>query len=207
MASGKEGLSSKFGHWTALYAIYLFLAGWSYIRYYFTAFGVDAGWLDLGLNDTIAQGFSVLFGTGWLLSLVYLAVFLLSVIVEFFSDAHSRGVNTFTVCVLVILFPVTFFVARYAGVTQANKDRSGKTSLPTITFAVERCAYRGKVVYVKAEAIYVFNLAYLDTPAKSVTCPFDLAGASPDVPQLWLLRSSELKDIRIVHYQKEVKPW
>jgi hypothetical protein len=52
---------------------------------------------------------------------------------------------------------------------------------------------RGKVVYVKAEALYIFDLAYLGEPGKGVLCPFDLAGASPDVPQLWLMRSSDLR--------------
>jgi hypothetical protein len=191
----------------ALYAVYLFLAGWAYLRYYFSVFGVNAGWLDLGVNDTIAQGFSVLFGTGWPLSVVYLIVFLLSLGIEVFWVTHGKKVDTFVVCVLVLLFPVTFWVARYAGVIQANKDRSDKTSLPTITFAADKCAYRGKVVYIKAEALYVFDLSYLEMPTNGVVCPFDLTGASPEVPQLWLMRSSDLKDVRVIHYQKEVKPW
>jgi len=88
----KEGLSAKFGHWTALYAAYLFLAGWAYLRHYFEVFGVDTGWLDIGLSDTIAQGFSVLFGRGWPLSLVYLVIFLLSLALEVFWVNRSRKI-------------------------------------------------------------------------------------------------------------------
>jgi hypothetical protein len=53
----KDSLASKFGHWTALYAAYSFLAGRSYLKYYFGVFGVDTGWLDLGSNDTMEWGF------------------------------------------------------------------------------------------------------------------------------------------------------
>jgi hypothetical protein len=206
-AADKEGLSAKFGHWTALYAAYLFLAGWAYLRYYFAVFGVDAGWLDLGVNDTVARGFSVLFGTGWCLSVVYVSIFLLSLVLEVFCVNHSRKLNALVACVSVLLFPVTFWVAEYAGVGQANKDRGAKTSLPTITFAAGKCSYRGKVVYVKAEALYIFDLTYLEEPGKCVVCPFDLTGASPEVPQLWFVRSGDLKDVRVIHYQKEAKPW
>jgi hypothetical protein len=204
---GKEGLSAKFGHWTALYAAYLFLAGWAYLRHYFEVFGVDAGWLDVGVNDTVAQGFSVLFGRGWPLSLIYLLIFLLSLALEVFWINGTRKLNAGVAFVLVLLFPLTFWVARCAGIGQANRDRGDKTSLPTITFAAGPCGYRGKVVYVKGESLYVYNLAYLEEPEKPAACPFNLKDASPSVPQLWLLRSGDLKDVRVVHYEKEAKPW
>lgn len=223
VAGGEEGLSTKFGHWTALYAAYLFLAGWAYLRHYFEVFGVDTGWLDFGLNDTIAQGFSVLFGTGWPLSLIYLVIFILSLALEVFWVNNSRKVNAGAACFLVLLFPVTFWVARCAGVKQANTDRGDKTSLPTITFAAGSCGYRGKAVYVKGESLYIYNLAYLGMdigstkavpkstnppPVKPIACPFDLGESSEvKVPELWLMRSGDLKDVRIVHYEKEAKPW
>ena len=203
----KEGFSAKFGHWTALYAAYLFLAGWAYLRYYFEVFGVDTGWLDLGLNDTIAQGFSVLFGKGWQLSLVYLVIFLLSLALDVFWVNSTRKLSAGVACALILLFPVTFLVARCAGIGQANRDRGDKTSLPTIAFTAGPCGYRGKVVYVKGESLYIYNLAYLGEPGKSVVCPFILSDVSPQVPQLWLVRSGDLKDARLVHYEKEAKPW
>lgn len=205
--STNESLSSKFAHWTALYAAYLFLAGWAYLRYYFAVFGVNAGWLDLGFNDTVAEGFTVLFGAGKCLSIVYLFIFIVSLVLEVFCVKQSRKINAVVASILVLLFPVIFEIARYAGISQANKDRGDKTSLPTITFVADQCSYRGKVVYLKAEAFYIFRLEYLVEPKKTVVCPFDLTGVSPDVPQLWLVRSSDLKDVRVIHYQKETKPW
>jgi hypothetical protein len=154
----KDSLASKLGHWTGLYAAYLFLAGWSYLKYYFGVFGVDTGWLDLGLNDTMAQGFSVLFGSGVFLSIVYVVVFLLSVAVEAFPRNRSRLMDMEIPLFLVFLFPVTYGIARRAGIGQANVDRGDKPSLPTLVFTAGSCDYRGKLVYLKSELFYVSNL-------------------------------------------------
>jgi hypothetical protein len=217
----KENLSGKFGHWTALYAAYLFLAGWAYLRRYFEVFGVDVGWLDFGFNDTIAQGFSVLFGKGRSLSVVYLAIFLVSLGIELFWVNRSQWVDASLAFGLVLFFPLTFWVAGCTGISQANTDRSDKTSLPTITFAAGPCGYRGKAVYVKGESLYIYDLDYLAAETgnpsvapnnkrpteKPVVCPFDLGESSEvHVPELWLMRSGDLKDVRIVHYEKEAKP-
>jgi hypothetical protein len=202
----KEGLATKFGHWTAVYGAYLFLAGWSYLKFYFRVFGVDTSWLDLGFNETIARGFSVLFGTGAYLSIIYLVVFVVSVCVEVFSKSRNRFLETAIPLFLVTLFPATYFVARLAGIEQANSDRGNQTSLPTLTFAAAACDYGGKLVYVKGELFYIYNLAYLSASQSSAPCPFDVTNASQTVPQVWIVRSQELKDIRLVHYQKEAKP-
>src|ERR1700682_1667142 len=85
-STDKESLSSKFPRWTALYAAFLFLAGWSYLRNYFRVFGIDVGWLELGVNETVAQGFSTLFGSGIWLSAAYLVIVLLSLLFEVFSS-------------------------------------------------------------------------------------------------------------------------
>jgi hypothetical protein len=221
----KEGLSTKFGHWTALYAAYLFLAGWSYLKYYFGVFGVNTGWLDFGFNDTIAEGFSVLFGAGALLSVVYLSIFLLALFLEVFGKTRSRSADALVPLCLVLLFPVAYGVARHAGIRQANTDRGDNTSLPTIAFTAGSCDYRGKLVYIKSDLLYIYNLAYQPSMAKLTSsdssgaalpkaglrsspgkCPFDLADVSPLVPQLWLARSGDLKEVKVIHYAKEAKP-
>jgi hypothetical protein len=201
----KDGLATKLGHWTALYAAYLFLAGWAYLRSYFGVFGIDTGWLDLGLNDTVAHGFTVLFGTGAALSFVYLTILLLSFGIEVFFVKRGRGVDLGVVFCLVAIFPVTFWLARAAGINQARIDRGDKTSLPTIDFVAGACTYKGKLVYVKGEAFYVHEMTYLVQPKGPESCPFNLDGVSPTVPQLWLVRSGDLKDVRVIHYAKETK--
>lgn len=203
-SADKEELSAKFGHWMALYTAFLFLAGFSYLKYYFRVFGVDTGWLEFGFNDTLASGFSVLFGSGALLSLVYLGVFLLTLICEVFYERRSRIVDALVPVLLVLLFPVTYQVARCAGIQRANNDRGSTTLLPTIAFTAGRCDYSGKLVYIKGDQFYVAGLAYLPSSAKQTSCPFDLTDASK-VPQLWLLRSSDLNDVRVIHYEKEAK--
>jgi hypothetical protein len=145
VAQEKEGLSAKFGHWIALYAAYLFLAGWSYSKGYFKLFGIDTGWLDLGFNDTVARGFTVLFDAGMWLSVIYLVIFLLSLIVEVIKRESSRIVNAVVAVLLVLFFPCVYGIAFKAGVQAASGDRSDKSKLPTITFTAGPCDYRGKL--------------------------------------------------------------
>jgi hypothetical protein len=189
----------------ALYAVYLFLAGWAYLRYYFRVFGIDTGWLGVGFNDTVADGFSVLFGPGVYLSLIYLVVFLATVVVDLWTKL-KRSAQTIVAILLVMLFPMTFYAARRAGIEQANIDRGDRTSLPTIAFTAGGCDYRGKLVYIQSESLYLYNLTYSVNPPKNASCPFDLAGTTPAVPMLWIVRLSDLKDVTVLHYQKEAKP-
>jgi hypothetical protein len=168
-------------------------------------FGIDTGWLDLGFNDTIAQGFSVLFGKGALLSVVYLSIFLLTLLLEVSGKKRSRIASALMLLCLVLLFPIAYGVARHAGTRQANTDRGDSTSLPTIAFTAGSCDYRGKLVYLKGDLFYIYNLAYQPGSGKP-TCPFDLKGVSPLVPQLWLARSGDLKEVKVIHYLKETKP-
>jgi len=200
-----EALWAKFGHWMALYAAYLFLAGWAYLMYYFRVFGIDASWLGVSFNDAVADGFSVLFGPGVYLSLIYLAVFLATLVVDLWTKLKRWG-QTIVAILLVILFPMTFYAARRAGIRQANIDRGDLTSLPTIVFTAGECAYRGKLVYIQSEALYLYDLTYSVQPAKNTSCRFDLAGTTPPVPMLWIVRLADLKDVTVVHYQKEAKP-
>lgn len=197
----KEGLSAKFGHWIALYAAYLFLAGWSYLKGYFKIFGIDTGWLDLGFNDTVARGFAVLFDAGKWLSIIYLVIFLLSMIVEVLSRKSSRIVNALVAVLLVFFFPCIYRIAGNAGIQNAEADRRDRSKLPTITFTAGSCDYRGKLVYIKSDLFYISNLAYLPSESSLSPCPFDLTGASGQIPQLWLVHSSELKDVRVMFYK------
>jgi hypothetical protein len=222
-------IATRFEYWFAIYAVYLFLAGWTYLDYYFAVFGASAGWLEFGLNDTLARGFTVLFGTGAWMSVVYLIVLLVSLIVEIFLTGSGRLVSTVATLLLVIMFIPTYCIARHAGIRQANIDRGSTTMLPTVTFSDKKCTYRGDLLYAKGGLLYVHNLVnVLDATATdgmnsaatkgtvqaetkpSATsipkCPIEVGKSSGMIPQLWLVRLEGLEDVRIVHYQKEVRP-
>jgi hypothetical protein len=106
--------------------------------------------------------------------------------------------------VLVVFFPVTYCVARYAGVDQASTDRGSRSTLATLAFTAGSCDYEGKLVYVKGDSLYVHQLKYLPSSTKSASCPFDPIGSDNDVPQLWLVRLSDIKDARIIHYGRKI---
>ncbi len=201
-----DSLLAKFAHWATLYAAYLYLAGWGYLRTYYHVFGVGGSSLDIGFNDTLAQGFAVLFGSGWALSLIYVVVFGLSVVVEMTALGRRTLLRTALPTILVAFFPVTYLFATRAGIDRANIDRGQHTTLPSMAFTAGTCAYNGKLVHLKGDLLYVYNLAYLGVPHCCDGCPLDLSNTSPSVPQLWLIRAADIRDVRVIHYAKEVAP-
>ncbi len=199
----KEGLSAKFGHWMAMYAAYLFLAGWGYLTAYFAVFGMERGSVEFGFEDTIAEGFSLLFGRGAWLSLVYVTILVLALLIEVTLKKPGRFVDAGVILCLVLFFPLTYVIATRAGTSQAKIDRGPRTTLPTIAFTAPPCTYRGKLVLVKGELLYIYDLHYLPSTRKAEGCPFELPdAATPSVPQLWLVRQADLKDTRVIHYGK-----
>lgn len=212
----KESIAGKFGHWFAIYGAYLFLAGWSYLDYYFKVFGIDSRFLDIGFNDIVATGFAVLFGTGKWLSLIYLGILTVSLVMEIFIEEKSRARDMAAATLLVFLFIPTYLSSREAGREQANTDRGKGTKLATIEFNEKACSYRGKLLYVKGELLYVHDLKDItgdDAKKKTESqklrkerCPIELDSEPSPVPQLWLVRASDLSDVRVIHFEQEAKP-
>jgi hypothetical protein len=172
-------------------------------------FGVSAERLEFGANDTLARGFTVLFGAGRWLSVAYLVVLIVSLSVEIFWTSGGRILSTVASLVLVIMFIPTYYIARGAGIRQANTDRGSSTTLPTITFSDKKCTYRGDLLYAKGELLYVHNLVKVAddatdskpgaTPASK--CPIEVGEEAGKIPQLWFVRLGDLEDVRIVHYK------
>jgi len=52
--------------------VFTFLAGWTYLDFYFAVFGINAKTLAFGLNDVITRGFTAVFDAGVWLSILYL---------------------------------------------------------------------------------------------------------------------------------------
>jgi hypothetical protein len=212
--ANSDGIAGKFAAWIAVYGIYLFFAGWTYLDFYFAVFGISAKWLEWGLNDIIARGFTVLFDAGAWLSFVYLGVFGISLIVE--ALKKSSGISYAVVTILLAAgFIPTYLIAKSAGISRANIDRSDKTTLASITFTEKACSYRGKLVYLKGETLYVYRLIRLadsDAPRKKAnrTCPIEIGTSDqlvePSVPQVWMIHTNDLEDVRIDHFDKEAKP-
>ena len=214
----KEALSAKFARWFTLYAAFLFLAGWSYQESYFNVFGVDTTWLEFGVNDTIAKGFSVLFGAGVWLSWLYMVVFLLSAIEELLST-RSRVIDSVVVLSLLLLFPLFYLQATKVGRTQANIDRGLQSGLPVVTFSSGSCDYEGKLFYVKGDLLYVYEMHRIPEsqssvkdsesaagPTQSMSCPFEVATTAGPIPQLFLARLADLQDVRVTYSPTEVAP-
>ena len=151
-AAKSEGIASKLGAWIVIYGIYLFLAGWTYLDYYFAIFGINAKWLKFELNDVIARGFTVLFDAGAWLSIVYVIVLGISLIVEIFKKKSGSGYAVVAIGLVIGFFP-TYCISKHAGMESAKKDRGPTSTLATITFTQKGCTYRGKLVYINGETL------------------------------------------------------
>jgi hypothetical protein len=204
LSGDTAGLAARFAHWMALYAAYLFVAGWTYLDHYFRVFGISPRWLELGVDDTVTRGFAVLFGAGQALTWIYLTALAIAILVEYFFPARSRPINTAAAIALVLLFVPTYLVSRRAGISAANTDRSDKTTLPTVTFAQQQCSYKGKLVYLRNDTLFVSTLQQIE-PSSTGPCPIAPPAGMGGVPQLWLLRSTDLQDVRVTHYDKEAR--
>ena len=212
-----DSIAGKLGAWIAVYGFYLFLAGWTYLDFYFAVFGINAKTLEFGLNDVIARGFTVLFDAGAWLSIVYLIVLGISVLVEALKK-DSGVIYAFTAIILAVGFIPTYLIAKSAGVSRANQDRSEQTTLAHISFIEKSCSYQGKLVFIKSETLFINNLRpFPDGNATGPSCPIALKSKTElekdqidknhqQIPQLWMLRTGDLQDIRIEHYQQKVEP-
>ena len=208
-SSKAETLAGRLGPWLGIYVAYLFFAGWTYLDFYFAVYGINAQWLDLGVNDVIARGFVVLFDGGIWLSSVYLLILLLSLIADVLGMSN-RLLNVILVFLLAIGFIPTYFIAKNAGVASANIDRSGQTHLASITFSDGGCVYRGDLVYLKGDALYVNDLKLVSSsdhsPSTGHACHIQVVAETSEIPQLRLIRLTEIQDVRVVHYSREVRP-
>ncbi len=202
-----DGIAGKFGAWIAVYAIYLILADWTYLDSYFAVFGINAKSLEFGLDDVLARAFTVLIDAGFLLSIVYLAVFGVSVIVEAFKK--DSGISYVITAILIVAgFVPTYYIAKSAGRDRANTDRGDRTKLAHLSFIEKGCSYHGKLVYLKGDTLYVYNLRpFPDNRAPGPNCPIALPDKEHQstIPQIWIIRNSELEDVRIDQYAKEAQ--
>src|SRR5712692_7436112 len=74
-----------------VYAVYVFIAGWTFSDYYFRYFGVNPKWLDLDFHDSLTKGFTILFGGGGArLACLYLLMVMVPLMSEGLHEVGNR---------------------------------------------------------------------------------------------------------------------
>jgi hypothetical protein len=167
-----------------VYAVYVFIAGWTFFDYYFRYFGVSPKWLDIAFHDTLTKGFTILFGGGglklWLVYGLMLAVPLLA------ERKHNLIRRFLLISALVAILPLIYCISREVGINQAKIDKSSQSSLPTVSFIVNKHQYRGYLLFVRNGMYFVHNVDQKD---------------ESEVQEVSIFRAEEVSDIRIVEFK------
>jgi len=165
MSDNDSGLLPLIAKLLPVYAIYVFVSGWAFWDYYFRYFGTDPRWLDIGFNDTLMKGFTVLFsdekhisasfleGAG-LLWLVYIALFLITLIVLQTIQSQVRS-RLLIASLLAILLFFVYCISRSAGENRARQDSGDSTRLPTIVFTIGNSSYHGKLLALRNGTYFI----------------------------------------------------
>jgi hypothetical protein len=194
----KGGLISTASKLLALYAVYVFISGWSFLDYYYRYYGVDTRWLDLTTYDILIKGFTVLFTGGWPLWPLYILLIALPLIAERKVPNRIWSVLAITVVLLLILLGV-YLVSRAAGERMAQIDKSDKTTLPSVIFRskITRLQYHGKLLGFRSGTYFIHGLALV--PGQQ-SAPLDVS-ETPLALELSMLRSEDISDVTIGEHQ------
>lgn len=175
-----------------VYAVYVFIAGWTFSDYYFRFFGVNPRWLDIAFHDTLTKGFTILFsGKGTALWSVYLLMATAPVLSEGLHSLKSHPkvrvvLELILILGLIGILPLIYWVARDVGISQARMDKGIQSTLPTISFRANKNSYTGHLLFLKNNIYYIHDVNNGD-PSK--------------VQELSIFRAEEVSDIRIIEFQ------
>lgn len=134
--AGTEGLMAKLAQLSALYAVYLFISGWTFFDYYYREFAIDPRWLDLPLQEILMKGFTILFTGGWWLWPIYLFMIVGTLIVDEIPAIRRRSpARPLVAAILFVALIGVYFASRAAGSGQAQVDKGDSSRLPLMTFS------------------------------------------------------------------------
>jgi len=103
--------------------------------------------------------------------------------------------------------------SRHVGIDEANTDRDSRTRLSTVLFTSGPCKFHGKLVALSGEVLYAQDIVADEMSVGSREKTADGGGveplcksSTPDVPQLSVIRIGDVKDLRVLHYERQAKP-
>jgi len=186
-----DGILSNVVKLLPVYAVYVFIAGWTFSDYYFRYFGVSPRWLDIAFHDTLTKGFTILFGGGGLkLWLVYGLMLAVPLVAEGSRELNHnlirKVLEIILIVALAVILPLIYWISREAGINQAKIDKGSQSLLPTVSFTVNKHQYRGHLLFVRNGTYFVHNVDQKD---------------ESEVQEVSIFRAEELSDITIVEFK------
>lgn len=197
---------SKVSGLVGLYAIFVFIAGWTYFNAYYSSFGFYARWLDLSATEILTKGFVILFEKhGKWLWLIYVFVLVVPILFEVFKRLRNKMFIQFVMAmVLLACLPLTYYIAKSAGLAAASINQSEETNLPYVQF-VTKCGYfSGRLLFAKDHALYIHDLTQDKRTGTDALCP-ELSPKVHGTHFLYIFRVEDVSTIEILERQLEVE--
>jgi len=175
-----------------LYAVYVYIPGWTFYDYYFRYFGVNPKWLDIELHDTLTRGFAILFAGGKELWWVYLPMVAAPIVAESLRGLQNHPILKrtleYVLVVLLVSIPfATYCISRDVGIRQAKLDKSDHSTLPTVSFTANKHFYRGNLLFFRNGTYFIHNLNEKGEPRR--------------VQEVSIFRTEEVSDMKIVEFE------
>lgn len=187
-----SGLLSNVVKLLPVYAVYVFIAGWTFNDYYFRYFGVNPKWLDIAFHDTLTKGFTILFAGGGLkLGLLYALMIGVPLVAEGSLELQKHNririvLKIILIAALTAILPLIYWISRAAGINQAKTDKGSQSTLPTVSFTSNKHQYRGHLLFMKSGTYFVHNVDEKD---------------ESEVQELSIFRAEDVSDIRVVEFK------
>jgi hypothetical protein len=143
-----------------LYAVFVFISGWTYFDAYYSSFGIYARWLDLSVTETLTKGFFILFEQhGRFLWFIYVFVVVVPVIFEVVPRFKTHIKSQVIIAAIMLAYlPATYFISRRAGLAAASTNQGSDTNLPIIRFNTKCGMFSGRLLFIKDHDLYIHDL-------------------------------------------------
>lgn len=162
---------SKISSLIGLYAVFVFVSGWTYLDFYYRTFGVYTRWLDIPLAETLTKGFVILFEGGRLLWVIYVFVLVVPVLFEVIPKLRSRiFAQIVAACLMLTCLPATYLISRSVGSKSGLVNQGASTALADIRFGTDCGLYLGKLLFVKDGAYYIHDARLIKEYKSSSDC-------------------------------------
>lgn len=184
-----------------LYAVFVFISGWTYFDAYYSSFGIYARWLDLSVTETLTKGFLIVFEQhGRLLWLIYVFVVVVPVIFEVAPrfKTHIKS-QIIVAAIMLACLPATYFISRRAGLSAASTNQGNNTHLPFIRFNTKCGMFSGRLLFIKDHDLYIHDLTQ-DNEVKTNGC-FVLSQKERGNHFLYIYRLEDVKEVEIIERQ------
>jgi hypothetical protein len=199
-ATSPGTIVGKISGLVGLYAVFVFISGWTFLDFYYRQFGVYTRWIDISIQETLMKGFIILFEGGHWLWAIYLFIIVVPILFEVFPRFQRHiVVQLLVACLMFSCLPLTYYISRNVAEVTAARNQSTASVLPDVRFSTKCGIYVGKLLYQRDSSYYLHDVRFLK---KANPLPDEcLVPSDPHMAhELTILKSEVVHDLKIAEY-------